>query len=493
MVKRCILVKYVLPAVWAALLVLAGCNSPLGSYQAGDYDATPQYGTIAKESMAYEGPQRNPVIMIHGFLGAKLKIKETGAPVWGKFYGMESRNLTPELLRGLSCKMVYGKPLDEIEDSTGPDGVLDRVEVKVLGMTFHLDAYDGLRQKLVDGGYILRYRDLPQGKHFYTLFDYYYDWRYDLAWNAAQLHAFILRKRAYMQKEYERCYGLKDYDVQFDLIGHSMGGLLSRYYMMYGDQDLPADGSLPVLDWRGSRYVDKAVIVATPNAGYLDTFWEMVNGLRLQEGAPLYPPGVIGTFHTYYQMMPPLYTRSVVYADDPKGAPVDLFDPAVWRKYRWGLADPEQDEYYQMLLPDVKSKEERFKIALDHLEKCLKRAEQFVRAMNVRKEPPSDVAMVLFAGDAFQTRRQAFIDRETGKIVKVTYEPGDGKVLSTSARCDLREGQPWHPFISSPIRWTSVMYLPAAHMGITESPVFVDNLLYFLLVTPTRAQEGQIK
>ena len=474
-----------------AVAVLAGCSSPIGSYQANDYDAAPAYGDIAQQSIAYEGVKRNPVIMIHGFLGAKLKDTRTGNPVWGTFYAMESQNLTPELLQGLSCKMVYGKPLPEIKDTTAPDGVLDKVNVKVMGMEFQLDAYDGLRQQLVNGGYVLRYRPLPPGKHFYTLFDYYYDWRYDLAWNAAQLHAFILRKRAYLQKEYETCYGVKNYDVQFDLIGHSMGGLLTRYYLMYGNQPLPADGSLPVLDWRGSRYVDKAVIVATPNAGYLDTFWEMLNGLRLQPGAPLYPPGVIGTFHTYYQMLPPLYTRSVLYADDQNGQPVDIFNPEIWRKYHWGLADPEQDEYYKMLLPDVKTREERYKIALDHQAKCLLRAKQFIRAMYVKTEPPADVSMVLFAGDAFPTRREILIDRQTGSIVKVTYAPGDGKVLSSSARCDLREGQPWHPFLSSPIRWNSVMYLPAAHMGITESPVFADNLLYFLQVTPTKAQERQ--
>ncbi len=38
----------------------------------------------------------------------------------------------------------------------------------------------------------------------------------------------ILKQRKYLQKEYEKLYGIKDYDVQFDIVAHSMGGLLSR-------------------------------------------------------------------------------------------------------------------------------------------------------------------------------------------------------------------------------------------------------------------------
>ena len=51
-----------------------------------------------------------------------------------------------------------------------------------------------------------------------------------------------------MQGEYARRYGVRDAPVKFDIVAHSMGGIVARYAMMYGGADLPADGSLPPLD-----------------------------------------------------------------------------------------------------------------------------------------------------------------------------------------------------------------------------------------------------
>lgn len=477
--------------VAALLNICSGCNQPTGSYQSFDYNDKPGYGRIAKMSMEYEGVMRNPIIIVHGFLGSKLGLAKGDSSVWGTFYGMESRNLTPERLRNLACPMIPGQALNKIPTAVLPTAMMDSVEVKVAGIPLYINVYGRLIDTLNQAGYTPDSKPVPPNRKFHSLFEFYYDWRYDLPYNAAKLHEFVQAKREYMRKQYEQHYGIKNYDVQFDLIAHSMGGLLSRYYLRYGNQDLPEDGSMPVLDWRGSHFIDKVVIVATPNLGYLDTLWEMIHGLRLQLNAPLFPPAVIGTFHTYYQMLPTPGSKPVVFSDNPDEA-ADILDPATWKKYGWGLANPGYDETLQILLPDTKSPEERRKIALDHLSKCLARARQFIRAMQVKGTPPQDVAMILFAGDAYPTRRQLVIDRNSGAIANVSTEPGDGKVLATSARGDLRDGREWHPFLSSPVRWSSVFYLPAAHMGITADPIFDDNLLYFLLVYATPAQEARL-
>ena len=56
----------------AVLLLLAGCENPVGSYQSKlSYDK-PLFSELAERSFDYEGPLRNPVIVIHGLLGAKL-------------------------------------------------------------------------------------------------------------------------------------------------------------------------------------------------------------------------------------------------------------------------------------------------------------------------------------------------------------------------------------------------------------------------------------
>ncbi len=478
-------------------VILEGCSSTsssVGSYDSAAVYDRPLFSTIAKKSMAYEGIERNPVIVVHGFLGAKLKDTKTGNSIFGGFTGLDAiKGYSNEQLKGIAIPMEIGKPLKDLKSDVRPYSIMKNIDVRILGMHFNLEGYDKMLEILEKGGYVPEGETLPEGKNFSSLFVFYYDWRRDLPENAAKLHEFILLKRAYLQKQYKKLYGLDNYDVQFDIVCHSMGGLLSRYYLEYGDQDLPEDGSMPVLDWRGSKYIDKLVVVATPNAGYLDTFVEMQNGLKMAPELPAYSPGIIGTWATYYQMLPLVRTRSIVYKDDPSGKPVEIFDPEVWISMKWGLANPKHDEALKLLLPDAKTADERHAIAVDHLKKCLKRAKQFTDAMKVDAVPPDDVALYLFLGDAVPTRRTAVVDRKTGEFEVTEFEAGDGKVLSTSARMDEREGGQWRPFSASPIKWQAVMGIFAAHMGITTSQEFATNMGYYLLMATTKKQAEKRK
>ncbi len=476
---------------WLAvfMLGLCGCSSPTGSYQSfAQYDR-PMLGELETRSMNYEGPARNPVIVVHGFLGSKLADNKDGNIIWGAFKGISNFfSASPEKIRSFAVPMAIGKSLKELKCESEPVGILDDVKVRMLGFNFEISGYSKLLHILQAGGYVLEADKLPVGKNFPSLFVYYYDWRRDLPENAARLHQFVLEKRKMLQKRYKQLYGTDNYDIQFDLIAHSMGGLVSRYYLRYGDSDLPKDGSLPELTWKGSRYIDKLMIVGTPNCGYLDTVLEMVNGLQVETGTPRIAPGIIGTFPTYYQMMPQTSTRSVVVAGEKEKKSVDIFDPNVWIKYQWGLADPRQDNVLKILLPNAKSPEERRKIALDHLTKCLKRAKQFIRAVQVDASPPSDVALFLFQGDSVPTTRQAEVDPKSGALRVTVLEPGDGKVLVTSTLDDLRVGQKdWVPFLVCPIDWTAVYRINAAHMGITSDPIFANNMLFCLMILPTEA------
>lgn len=474
--------------------ILVGCSST-GSYNSSrKYERSIIKSKLTTSSMNYEGMARNPVIVIHGFLGSRLGNVRSGEDIWGTFKGPNLfESLSDEQMRQFSHPMTRGKPLRDLHNDTISVGLLSKVKINLMGVTFYLDAYDNLIEILQKAGYQLEGTPLPENRHFYSLFVFYYDWRRDLQENAARLHKFIMEKRAYLQREYEKQYDVPNFDVQFDIVAHSMGGLVARYYLMYGDQDLPEDGTLPTLDWSGSSYIDKLIVLGSPNAGYLDACLEMVDGLQLAPGAPFYPPALVGTFPAYYQMLPLTDTRSVLYADDPDGPPVDLLDPEVWIAMKWGLADPDQDDVLQILLPDVKTKVERRLIALEHLEKCLKRARVFTTAMRQRGTPPDDVAMFLFLGDAIPTRRTAIVDRGSGTLEVTNYEPGDGKVLSSSARFDEREGRKWTPFQNSPIPWQSVIHLNSAHMGITNSSDFANNVNYLLLTFPTRKQAADRK
>ena len=131
---------------------------------------------------------------------------------------------------------------------------------------------------------------------------------------------------------------------------------------------------------------------------------------------------------------------------------------------------------------------ERREIALDHLQKCLRRGKLFRKHMRCQPEdPPEDVKIFLIAGDALETNRTIGIDRN-GKMHIIAKDHGDGKITCARARYDLNTGGEWMPFARSPIQWSGVCYLPGGHMGIMNSPVFNSNLVNILTSWPSRAQ-----
>ena len=492
-----------------------------GSYQSSRICTKPTSEIRLKKSAKYKRLLHNPVIVIHGFLGSHLKDTATQEDVWGTFTGLDAlRGYSDKELQALSHPMAYGKPLKELRDNVYPSELLNTFDISLFGIHFHRDAYSKMIDILISAGYNQEGAPLPEGEEIYSLFVFYYDWRRDLPENAAKLHEFILEKRAYIQKMHKELDNTNNYDVQFDILAHSMGGLLSRYYLRYGNQDLPASNPLAKLNWYGTKYIDKLVLIGTPNYGYLDAYLELVNGLQIAGHAPFYPPAVVGTFPTYYQMMPPTNTKSVVYEDNPSGKPINIFDPKIWLDMKWGLADPKQDKILKILLPEISDPLERHRTAVDHLKKCLKRAKQFNKAMQVYKKPPNKLTLILFLGDAIETNRVASVNKETNNLKVISSEIGDGKIPVSSARMDIPKGidhtiqhdlrisgdyradlrqnnkvnsQKIDRFENKTQRkkWDAIIHLSAAHMGITASPDFENNLLYYLLEAPPESSGRQ--
>ena len=467
--------------LWCAFVfLLAGCTAKLYN---------PDLGGLYNELIQSEDPYRNPVVVVPGAFGSKLKDSDSGQPVWGAFGPGSASPRNPEGARLIALPMREGATLAELGDGVRPNGVLDRVRINIAGLQVRLKAYFYMLATLGAA-----YRDEELGssgainycKKHYTCFQFDYDWRRDIVESAKRLHTFIMNKRAYVQAETAKCYGIKDLDVKFDIVAHSMGGLVARYYVRYGTADLPADGSLPPLTGAGARYVENLVMVGIPNAGSVDALINLIEGMKVAPLLPKYEAALLGTMPSAYQLLPRGRHGALVDAADPQKRIEDIHDPRLWVRMGWGLADPGQGIVLQKLLPGVKDAAQRRRIALDHQRKTLQRAKQFAAAMDVPAAPPANLALFLIVGDAVPTEAVVAVDQDSGVIKLIKRAPGDGTVLRSSALMDERIGTGRLGRLESPIGWASVQFLFRDHIGLTKDPAFTDNLLYFLFERPKR-------
>jgi len=451
------------------VLLLCGCLKLSGSYHsravAGDVKLLEQHPAPRYE----ERMSHHPVIFIHGLLGAELQTLDDGKrQVWGRFAYADMAS--QRLFRKLALPLTAAQKYTPIASS----GLLNESTVAVGGVEIPLLNYRPVIDFLKKCHYVMEGDPLPENYPHSTLFVYHYDWRKGIDENAAGLSRFIEEKKAYLQKVCQYMKFKKAHEIRFDLIGHSMGGLLARYYVQHGDAALGKNNEpLPVLNWRGAKNVRNVIMVATPNSGYADTFFELVNGLYLTPAAPVFPQGVLGTFVSYYQMFPDPASRSVMFANSDRT--VDIFDIQLWLKYQWGILSRslENRRLLAELLPEL-SEEQRFNVAADYLRSCLDSGRRFkllmARPMGL---PPEPVRFYLLASAGFPTAEKLAVDAFTGDVSVSGRAAGDGKVTLSSAFYA-------HNKAASPIFWHGSCTLDGAHMGIMYNELFKYNLMHIL-------------
>lgn len=457
----------------AMLFVLASCHGPRRADLAAIYNIPAQQ----------IGDARTPVVVIPGILGSRLENRTTGQKVWGAFtYGAADAD-TPKGAREIALPMAMGVPLGELRDDVFSPGVLDLVVADVTPFRrIRIGAYVDILTTLAVG----EYRDeelgnsgaINYGGLHYTCFQYGYDWRRDVSENTAELHQRILDGQQQVREGRDLP---ADEHVKVDVVAHSMGGLVLRYYLRYGPTPLPEDGSLPELTWAGAKNVRKAILIGTPNAGSAKAVEQLVKGLNLNPLFPNYRPVLLGTMPAIYQLMP--RTRHQCVVDAESGEPVDMLDVSTWEKYGWGMADPKADKVLEWLLPDIDTAEERRAIGMDHLAKCLARADQLFRALDAPASPPEGTEISIFIGDSEATPAVLSVDAR-GKLGVLERAPGDGTVVRASALMDERQATEYSVGLTSPIEWHRVQFISADHLGLTRSHDFVNNILYQLLEEP---------
>lgn len=435
----------------------------------------------------HHGLDRNPIIVIPGLLGSRLRDPASGRIVWGAFDGGAADPGTAEGARLVA--LPFTDSMQTPGSHVTADGVLERVSLRVAGIPVALRAYAEILSTLGLGGY----RDealglagrVDYGRDHFTCFQFSYDWRQDNVRNAQRLMEFMRDRRAYVQAEYARRYGMRDHPVKFDVVAHSMGGLVARYAMLFGEADLPTDGSLPRPNFAGAELMARLIQIGTPNGGSLDAWRILVDGRDFgQPIVPRYSPAILGTFASIYQLLPRARARPALMGD----AALDPHDPALWQRMGWGLAARGLESDLATLMPDVPTAEERARLALALQSRLLHRARAFAAAMDQPAAPPPGTELMLVAGDSMPTALRYAVSPSDGRFTTIATGPGDGVVLRDSVLLDGRQGQePRPPRVMSPMGFERALFLPREHLEITRDATFRDNILFWLLEEERRA------
>lgn len=391
----------------------------------------------------------NPVIVIPGVLGSRLVADSDSAAVWGEWRPGFKDPGSGAGARLFGLPMEIGKPLDRLRSLSRVDGTLGVVRGSVVGVPVQITAYGNVMSALGVESHADTFSTERQASESAAAFEYSYDWRRSLDESAINFEAFLQRVTRFLQVQRQSLE-----PIRFNVVAHSMGGLLLRYFLQFGSQLLPYDGGGPRLNWDGAAYIDKAIIIGTPNAGSLRMIERLVNGIPGNPLHPTYGPVLVGTMPSGYMLLP--RGRHAPCEDGE----VDLLDPDFWLGRDWGITASWLDEERARQMPGIDSPGRRLEVAEDHLRKCLRNARVFQRAMDQPIEwVPSSLQFHLFLGDANRTPSRFTAARGDRGVRWTRNDPGDGTVLASSARLDEADGR-------SPIPWASISTSKSGHMGL---------------------------
>jgi pimeloyl-ACP methyl ester carboxylesterase len=411
-----------------------------------------------------------PVILIPGLFGSRLRNRVTGNEVWPGSAQMILFDEYRELALDFDPATLQIR-----DDNLEASGITD----EALGRDFYGQIIEAL-QKF--GGYVHADAGTPARKGERRYYVYPYDWRQDNVDAARGLDRLIeLVRRDY-----------NDPALRVDIIAHSMGGLIARYYLRYGPVDV-LDGSEHLVTLYGTSRVRKLILLGTPNMGSASSLHAFLAGEPV--GLRRIPREVLATLPSGYQLFPhPLVTWLI----DASGAPLadDLFDAAVWRRYRWSIFDPAVEARIRARR-GVES-EEYLRALHRFFDYRLERARRFLWALST-PEPATPIRYVLFGGDCTMTPARLALEDDGGVPIARLYpgdirqrkpgvnydelmlEPGDGKVTKPSllARETLDPSAPQNEDSFIPIAYW--FFLCEHHAKLTGNINFQDNLLNVLL------------
>ncbi|HKQ73204.1 MAG TPA: hypothetical protein VJ810_05710 [Blastocatellia bacterium] len=440
-----------------------------------------------------------PIIFIPGILGSRLVNHQTGETVW------------PDLrVDGEQIALPISSPILALNtDGIVATEVME--EAKVSMLIPEISVYGPLLKALVDyGGYRRASFDAPPpGGDCDTLYVFPYDWRRDIVESARALGCRI--------EELKRRLGRPD--LRFDIVAHSMGGLVARYYAMYGERDV-LDFSAARPDWSGARNLNRIVMMGTPNAGSMNALRVLLNGFsavsfgalprKLRQNLPIARVSVHATFTSpsLYQLLPP-QQHARFYDDAMSPLPVELYQVETWRYFKWSAAFDEAARKRELRrlvnkFGPYNGSAESLRLAAERehfLHVVLRRAAAFHAALAVECPPPANLRFSFIGGDCIPTldgavllsgsaprtifhpadfRSEKWLRRNVAELI---YSPGDGTVTRHSLFGRQLEALP-AVAIPTPMRsiFVGTILSCDSHNRLSRDKTLHNNLLTALLI-----------
>ena len=219
-------------------------------------------------------PVTDVVVVLPGIMGSVLR--RGGEDVWSVSRGTLFKNL----LRGLGPIKALALEDDRPEDDDPGDGVTaDRLvdDTHIIPGLWSIDGYSGLRAR------ILAMPGVRRGENYFELA---YDWRRD---NRVAARKLDRQSEVWLRRWRESHPDRRD--ARLVLVAHSMGGIISRYF-------LEVHGG-----WQRTRHL---VTLGTPYRGSVNALDFIVNGMRKRFGrVTIYDlTAVVRSLTSVYQLLP---------------------------------------------------------------------------------------------------------------------------------------------------------------------------------------------
>ncbi|MBK6724845.1 MAG: hypothetical protein IPG58_16750 [Acidobacteria bacterium] len=266
---------------------------------------------------------KNPLILIPGLSGSELVNRSTGEKIWFRAVKSKSEDL----------RLPLSTNIDKVRDDIVPGDVLRTVKIGPVAVT---DVYGGfVRAMEMRGGYHEEKWETPSeyGDQD-SVYVFPYDWRLDNVENARRLVSSVELLKKKLDKP----------NLKFDIVAHSLGGIISRYAVMYGDAELPAGSKKLTPTWVGAKHFDKVILLGTPNEGSANSLGALLNGYTIG-GFRIDLPFLedtskftVFTIPSAYQLLPAPGTLRLL-NDKLDPIEVDLYDTKIWSKYGWNPVD----------------------------------------------------------------------------------------------------------------------------------------------------------